>query len=67
MLFLEIAQANGGNDIEDAVITVPLHFSDEQRVAMRYISYSFAELIVPYSHLILQVLDFVIFVIREKS
>lgn len=32
---LEIAQANGGNDIEDAVITVPLHFSDEQRVAMR--------------------------------
>ena len=53
MLFLEIAQANGGNDIEDAVITVPLHFSDEQRVAMRYIiiiSYSFAELVVPYSH-----------------
>lgn len=37
MLFLEIAQANGGNDIEDAVITVPLHLSDEQRVAMRYI------------------------------
>ena len=67
MLFLEIAQANGGNDIEDAVITVPLHFSDEQRVAMRYISYSFAELIVPYSHLILQVLDFLIFVIWEKS
>jgi len=67
VLFLEIAQANGGNDIEDAVITVPLHFSDEQRVAMRYISYSFAELIVPYSHLILQVLDFLIFVIWEKS
>ena len=53
VLFLEIAQANGGNDITDAVITVPLHFSDEQRVAMRYIiiiSYSFAELVVPYSH-----------------
>lgn len=32
----EIAQAKGGNDIEEAVITVPFHFSDEQRTAMRY-------------------------------
>lgn len=36
VLFSEIAQANGGNDIEEAVITVPLHFNDEQRTAMRY-------------------------------
>ena len=35
-IFTEIAQANGGNDIEEAVITAPLHFSDEQRTAMRY-------------------------------
>lgn len=35
-LFTEIAQANGGNDIEEAVITVPLHFNDEQRAAIRY-------------------------------
>lgn len=34
--FTEIAQANGGNDIEEAVITVPLHFSDEQKTAIRY-------------------------------
>ncbi|XP_020606283.1 heat shock 70 kDa protein 14-B-like [Orbicella faveolata] len=32
---LEIAQANGGNDIEEAVITIPLHFNDEQRAAIR--------------------------------
>ena len=35
-LFTEIAQANGGNDIEEAVITVPFHFNDEQRAAIRY-------------------------------
>ena len=35
-LFTEIAQANGGNDVEEAVITVPLHFSDKQRTAIRY-------------------------------
>ncbi|KAJ7383631.1 Heat shock 70 kDa protein 14 [Desmophyllum pertusum] len=32
---LEIARANGGSDIEEAVITVPLHFNDEQRAATR--------------------------------
>ena len=34
--FPEIAQANGGNDIEEAVITVPLHFNEDQRAAIRY-------------------------------
>jgi len=32
---LEIAQGNSGSEIDEAVITVPLHFSDEQRTAMR--------------------------------
>ncbi|XP_044172882.1 heat shock 70 kDa protein 14-like [Acropora millepora] len=32
---LEIAQANGGNDIDEAVITVPFHFNDKQRTATR--------------------------------
>ncbi|XP_068710647.1 heat shock 70 kDa protein 14-B-like [Montipora foliosa] len=32
---LEIARANGGNGISEAVITVPFHFSDEQKTAMR--------------------------------
>ena len=36
VLLPEIAQAKGGNDIEEAVITVPFHFSDDQRTAMRY-------------------------------
>lgn len=35
-LFTEIARANGGNDIEEAVITIPLHFNDEQRAAIKY-------------------------------
>lgn len=35
-LFAEIARANGGSDIEEAVITVPLHFNDEQKTATRY-------------------------------
>ncbi|CAH3104805.1 unnamed protein product [Pocillopora meandrina] len=32
---LEISQANGGNDIEEAVITAPLHFSNEQKTEIR--------------------------------
>ena len=35
-MFSEIAQGNSGSEIDEAVITVPLHFSDEQRTAMRY-------------------------------
>ena len=34
----EIAQANGGNDIDEAVITVPFHFNDKQRTATRLVS-----------------------------
>lgn len=34
----EIAQANGGNDIDEAVITVPFHFDDKQRTATRLVS-----------------------------
>lgn len=33
----EIAQANGGNDIDEAVITVPFHFNDKQRTATRLV------------------------------
>lgn len=32
---LEIVQGNGGNDIQDTVITVPLLFNEDQRTAMR--------------------------------
>lgn len=32
---LEISQANGGNDIEEAVITTPLHFTHEQKTEIR--------------------------------
>ena len=35
LFFKEIAQANGGNDIEEAVITAPLHFNDEQKTEIR--------------------------------
>lgn len=35
VLLSEIARANGGNGISEAVITVPFHFSDEQKTAMR--------------------------------
>lgn len=34
----EISQANGGNDIEEAVITAPLHFSNEQKTEIRWIN-----------------------------
>ncbi|PFX31560.1 Heat shock 70 kDa protein 14-B [Stylophora pistillata] len=32
---LKISQANGGNDIEEAVITTPLHFTHEQKTEIR--------------------------------
>ena len=40
VLLSEIARANGGNGISEGVITVPFHFSDEQKTAMRSVNQS---------------------------